>query len=163
MERSPVGSSFDDFIEEIWQEAREEGPEAVAETAFAEQRARFAAQLLAFRVARQLSQVELARTSGVQQAEISRLERGRGNPTFKTLSALGQVLGFELTAVPPGTTHPITLSEQEPEARPEPTRAPVCGAVDAISPRRGAARGARPARAIRAKSATRRRANVEES
>jgi len=142
MGRSPIGTSFDDFIEEVWQEAREEGPEAVAETAFAEQRARFAVQLLALRVARQLSQVELARASGVQQAEISRLERGRGNPTLKTLSALGQVLRFELAAVPPGTAHPVALSEQEPEARFQSTRAPVHGAADATGPRRVAPKSA---------------------
>jgi hypothetical protein len=65
MNRSPVGSSFDDFIDEIWREAREDGPEAVAETAFAEQRARFAAQMLAFRVACGISQVELARVKGL--------------------------------------------------------------------------------------------------
>jgi transcriptional regulator with XRE-family HTH domain len=133
--RSPIGSSFDDFIEEVWQEAREEGPEAVRETAFAEQRARFAVQLLALRVARQLSQVELARASGLQQAEISHLERGLGNPTLKTLSALGQTLGFELAAVPPGTVHPIALSEQEPETRSEPTRGQDIAEADAISSR----------------------------
>ena len=143
MGRSPIGSSFDDFIDEIWREAREEGLEAVAETAFAEQRARLAAQLLALRVARQLSQVELGRASGVQQAEISRLERGLGNPTLKTLSALGQVLGFELAAVPPGTAHPIALSEQEPEAGVEPTRVPVLSTAGRSSSRRAAARPAR--------------------
>ena len=138
MGRSPIGSSFDDFIEEVWQEAHEEGPEAVAETAFAELRARLAAQLLSFRVARQLSQIELARASGVQQAEISRVERGLGNPTLKTLSVLGQVLGFELAAAPPGTACPVALSEQVPDARSERIRAPVPGAAGAISPRRKA-------------------------
>lgn len=63
--RSPIGSSFDGFIAEIWQEARNEGPEAVAETAFAELRAQVATQLVAVRVAHQLSQVELALASGV--------------------------------------------------------------------------------------------------
>lgn len=145
MSRSPIGSSFDDFIDEVWQEAREEGPEAVAETAFAEQRARFATRFLALRVARQLSQTELACASGIQQAEISRFERGLGNPTLKTLAALGQVLGFELAIVPPGTAHPIALSEPEPEARPEPTRAPVAGAADPLNTRRGATRRSRPA------------------
>jgi transcriptional regulator with XRE-family HTH domain len=145
MSRSPIGSSFDDFIDEIWQEAREEGPEAVAETAFAEQRARFATQLLALRVARQLSQTQLACASGIQQAEISRFERGLGNPTLTTLAALGQALGFELAIVPPGTAHPVALSEPEPEARPEPTRAPVSGAADPLNTRRGATRRSRPA------------------
>jgi transcriptional regulator with XRE-family HTH domain len=153
MGRSPIGSSFDEFIAEVWQESREEGPKAVTETAFAEQRARFAVQLLALRVARQLSQVEVARASGVQQTEISRLERGLGNPTLKTLSALGQILGFELAAVPPGTAHPVALSEQEPEARTHPTRVPALGAADAIIPRRVATHSARSARATAAKSA----------
>lgn len=153
MERSPIGSSFDDFIADVWQEAREEGSEAVAETAFAEQRARFATQLLAFRVARQLSQVELARVSGIQQAEISRFERGLGNPTLKTLSVLGQILGFELAAVPHGTAHPIGLSEREPEAGSEPASAAVLGAAAAISPRLLATHRARPTRETASKSA----------
>lgn len=155
MSRSSIGSSFDDFIEEIWQEACEEGSEAVAETAFAEQRARFATQLLAFRVARQLSQAELACASGIQQAEISRFERGLGNPTLKTLAALGQILGFELAIVPPGTAHPVALSEPEPEARPEPTRAPVSGAADPLNTLRVRVHRTRTARPSAAKPATR--------
>jgi transcriptional regulator with XRE-family HTH domain len=85
-----------------------------------------------------------SRASGVQQAEVSRLEQGLGNPTLKTLSALGQVLGFELAAVLPGTVHPVALSEQEPEAQSKPIEVPVAGASDGISPRRVAAQHARP-------------------
>lgn len=144
MARSPVGSDFGDFIDEIWREAREEGPQAVAETAFAEQRTRLAAQLLGFRVARQLSQIELAGASGVQQAEISRLERGLGNPTLKTLSALGQVLGFEIAAVLPGTSRPIPLSHQEPETQSAPTGEAATDVTNRANPQQVGSRPVRP-------------------
>ncbi|MGH2461643.1 MAG: helix-turn-helix domain-containing protein [Chloroflexota bacterium] len=152
MGRSPVGSSFDDFIEDVWQEACEEGPEAVAETACAEQRARLATPLLALRLARRLSQSVVAQASGIQQADISRFERGLGNPTLKTLSALGKVLGFELAIVPPRTTDPVEVSEPASKARPaEPRRAktdphemPVGGRLTRNDSSPGETRSGRP-------------------
>ena len=39
-----------------------------------------------------ISQMELARRTGVQQPVISRLERGQGNPTLELIEALAQGL-----------------------------------------------------------------------
>ena len=84
-----VGTRFDD-----WLTQRE-----VAETAGeAELRSRFEAAIqlgLQFRDARValgLSQRELSQRSGVRQADISRIERGAGNPTEMTLQRLANAL-----------------------------------------------------------------------
>lgn len=45
----------------------------------------------------ELSQPALSRASGVQQAEISRIEAGRSNPTFSTLNRLAAALNVRLT------------------------------------------------------------------
>ena len=60
----------------------------------AEARAREAlgAQLASARAAKELSQPALSEKSGVQQAEISRIERGIANPTVSTLARLALAL-----------------------------------------------------------------------
>lgn len=57
-------------------------------------------ELRAARKAARLTQPELARISAVQQAEISRIERGLGNPTRDTLLRLTAPLGVRLALVP---------------------------------------------------------------
>jgi len=54
------------------------------------------AKLLERRLAAGMTQRDLAQASGVGQAEISRIERGQGNPTAQTLQALGAPLGVTL-------------------------------------------------------------------
>lgn len=44
-----------------------------------------------------LSQKELARRTGIAQTEISRLERGEGNPTLRTLSTIANAMEGRLT------------------------------------------------------------------
>ena len=48
---------------------------------------------------RQLTQVELARVSGIEQANISAIETGRRLPSAETLHRLFAACGFELIAV----------------------------------------------------------------
>jgi ribosome-binding protein aMBF1 (putative translation factor) len=107
MEHSPIGSDLDDFLDELWAEACQEGPDAVREVAFAEVRARLSNQFLLARHDRGLTQAQLAEESGIDQAEISRIEAGQGNPTLKTLSSLAYALGCTLVLAPwestPGT------------------------------------------------------------
>ncbi len=43
-----------------------------------------------------MSQMQLAEETGIQQAVISRIERGKGNPTISTLETLAQGVGREL-------------------------------------------------------------------
>lgn len=65
-----------------------------------DERSALGLQLAAARKARAMSQPTLAALAGVQQAEISRIERGLGNPTAVTLSRLASVLGLRLSLVP---------------------------------------------------------------
>ncbi len=50
------------------------------------------------RRARGLTQVQLAETSGIEQANISAIETGRRSPSATTLQRLLHACGFELTA-----------------------------------------------------------------
>jgi DNA-binding XRE family transcriptional regulator len=65
-----------------------------------DERARLGAQLAAARKARGFTQSALSQLSGIQQAEISRIERGAGNPTATTLFRLAEALDQQLTFVP---------------------------------------------------------------
>lgn len=56
--------------------------------------------LAAARLAAHLTQPQLAATSGIQQADISRIERGLGNPTRDTLLKLAGALDTRLTFTP---------------------------------------------------------------
>lgn len=60
---------------------------------------KLAVQLAQLREKRGLSQSELARQTGVNQAEISRIERGSGNPTERTLLRLADALNADLQLV----------------------------------------------------------------
>ena len=64
------------------------------------ERERLGAQLAAGRKARGLTQPDLSALTGIQQAEISRIERGAGNPTAATLLRLADALGRRLTSTP---------------------------------------------------------------
>lgn len=57
-------------------------------------------QLTAAREQRQLSQQALQTRTGIQQSEISRIERGIGNPTTATLLRLAEALGVKLSLLP---------------------------------------------------------------
>ncbi|PPF78903.1 hypothetical protein C5B96_13790 [Subtercola sp. Z020] len=56
--------------------------------------------LAAARKARSLTQPALSELTGIQQAEISRIERGTGNPTAATLLRLADALGQRVMLVP---------------------------------------------------------------
>ena len=63
-------------------------------------RAELGGALSAARKARSLTQPALSQLTGIQQAEISRIERGVGNPTTTTLLRLADALGLRLALVP---------------------------------------------------------------
>lgn len=46
---------------------------------------------------RRMTQPDLAEMTGIQQAEISRIETGRANPTVDTMTRLTRALGTRLT------------------------------------------------------------------
>jgi len=93
-------AKFDEFIAELEAEARAEGPEAVAELEAFRLHYSLARQLAARRRARHLTQTQLSERTGIDQAEISRIERGLANPTTATLGALTRALGVDVRLVP---------------------------------------------------------------
>lgn len=60
-----------------------------------------------------LTQKELAAKTGIDQADISKLEKGRGNPTFALLQRLAQAMDMqlELTFYPSGSDTSSAASE----------------------------------------------------
>lgn len=97
----PKGRRFDDYVEEY----RATVDEAELQ-AFDEYSAgfRLANQILTARTRIGLTQVELASMCGIAQSEISRIERGDGNPTVETLSRVGRSLNLNLQFVNASST-----------------------------------------------------------
>jgi XRE family transcriptional regulator, regulator of sulfur utilization len=93
-------TSFDQFMHEVEDEAAAEGPEAVAQLDALRLHFSLARQLAERRRERHLTQRQLAAMSGIDQAEISRIERGRANPTASTLGALSKALAVDVRLVP---------------------------------------------------------------
>ena len=58
-----------------------------------------AGQILEARKAAGVTQTELAERTGIGQSEISRIERGIGNPTEETLAKIGRAMGKRLAFV----------------------------------------------------------------
>jgi ribosome-binding protein aMBF1 (putative translation factor) len=92
-------NDFDRLIADIESEAAAEGPAAVAELRALDDRFRLASELLGARKQAHLSQKELSVRSGVQQAEISKIERGEVVPTLTTMNKLLHPLGRRLAIV----------------------------------------------------------------
>lgn len=91
-----MGTSLDTYIKEV----REHYTETERAHLDAEMR-RFdlAGQFLSLRLDAGVTQQELAARSGISQADISRYERGLGNPTRATIDALAVALGAHLELV----------------------------------------------------------------
>jgi ribosome-binding protein aMBF1 (putative translation factor) len=92
-------NDFDQLLVDIEAEAVAEGPAAVAELRALDDRFRLASELLDARKRARLSQKELSHRSGVQQAEISKIERGEVVPTLTTMNKLLHPLGRRLAVV----------------------------------------------------------------
>jgi DNA-binding XRE family transcriptional regulator len=95
MEEYSAMSDFDRLMHDIELEAEAEGPEAVAELRSLDSHFHIAGQLLALRHRRGLTQRRLSELSGVQQADISRIERGETQPTTVTAKRLADALGAD--------------------------------------------------------------------
>jgi transcriptional regulator with XRE-family HTH domain len=87
-------------MHQIEAEAQAQGPEAVAQLETLHHRFQLAGELVMLRQAKGFSQRELADETGINQSEISRIERGGLNPTEDTLARIGQALGARLAFVP---------------------------------------------------------------
>lgn len=66
----------------------------------AKERAEIGAYLHQARQSHRYSQKELSAITSIDQAEISRIERGLSNPTLDTLLKLAKALGVSLVGVP---------------------------------------------------------------
>jgi transcriptional regulator with XRE-family HTH domain len=86
-------------MRELEEEAHEEGPAAVREWEAYGHQFELAGELARRRKALGLTQVQLAKRAGLQQSEVSRLERGESNPTWTTLQAVLAALGARLAIV----------------------------------------------------------------
>jgi DNA-binding XRE family transcriptional regulator len=104
-------SDFDRLINDIEQEAAAEGPEAVAELRSLDSHFHIAGQLLALRHCRGLTQRQLSELSGIQQADISRIERGETQPTTVTAKRLANALGADFGFYETDTTGKIIIVE----------------------------------------------------
>jgi DNA-binding XRE family transcriptional regulator len=93
-------SDFDQLLTDIDGEAHAGGPAAVAQLRAFEVQFTLAADLLKLRKARGLSQKQLATQSGVQQADISKIERGLVNPTIGTVEKLARPLCAQVRMLP---------------------------------------------------------------
>lgn len=100
-----MAKSFNDLADRAKAEWSDDG-RRVYEAASSEfkaemnERAELGGLLATARKARSLTQPALSELTGIQQAEISRIERGAGNPTAATLLRLADALGQKLTLVP---------------------------------------------------------------
>src|SRR5579864_8343192 len=95
-----MSSNFDDFMREMEEEAGQAGPQA--EAAFFESQQRHWIGRRLFERRRELgyTQAKVAQLSGINQADISKIEHAEANPTLDTLGALASALGLSLTLEP---------------------------------------------------------------
>lgn len=91
--------TFHDLLRQIQAEAKAEGPDAVAQLHRMQHRFRLGAEFSLLRKEAGLTQDELAERTGIDQAEISRIERGASNATEDTLARLAQELDAEIGLV----------------------------------------------------------------
>lgn len=92
-------TKFDDYVREVEEKAKADGPEAIARWDAFNAHFAMAREVRELRRERHMTQKQLAAASGIDQAEISRIERGQTNPTASTLAALLAPLGARLGVV----------------------------------------------------------------
>lgn len=83
--------TFDDFLAKQMQD-----PEFRAEWERQEPEFVVIRAILEARRAKHLSQKQLSELTGINQADISRIENGNGNPSIRTLQRLAEGLGMKL-------------------------------------------------------------------
>ena len=94
-----MATKFSYFMSELKREADAEGPEAVAELRYFRERFRLARRFAKARRKRGWTQKKLADRTGINQSEISTLESGQANPTYRTLQTLAAALGGKIDLV----------------------------------------------------------------
>lgn len=107
MPKVSIGSDFEAFYREIEKQAHRDGPAAVAELDELREYYGLVAQLIHLRRARNMTQKQLEAATGIPQAEISRIESGRANPTLATLRTLVRAMGGKIQIVEKPPPEPI--------------------------------------------------------
>ena len=95
-----MATKFDDYISEVEKKAKAAGPEVLARWDAFNAHYAMAREVRELRKERNLTQKQLAAASGINQGEISRIERGQTNSTASTLAALLAPLGARVGVVP---------------------------------------------------------------
>jgi DNA-binding XRE family transcriptional regulator len=91
-----MGTSFKDYLE---QSKKADGPDDAALREVFRSDITLGLQFHDARISMGLTQQELAGRAGVPQADISRIERGAGNPTAATLQRLATALGRQIAII----------------------------------------------------------------
>jgi DNA-binding XRE family transcriptional regulator len=91
-----MASKYSAFLREIEDETRAHGPHAVKELDTLRAHFRLGRRIAEARLARDLTQKQVAKIAGIDQADVSNIERGVANPTFNTLNALVCAVGMEI-------------------------------------------------------------------
>lgn len=138
-----MSRDFEELMDEIEQEARRGGPKATAKYAAFGAYYRLAREIFDLRKAAGLTQRQLAARSGVQQADISRIEAGDANPTLATIAALAYALGAEVSLKPQPRRKAVGERRRISQRTGTVRRRPVAAAARMASRR---SRGATPTR-----------------
>ncbi len=91
-----MGTTFKDYLE---QSRKADGPDDASLREVFRANITLGLQFHDARIAQGLTQQDLAARSGIPQADISRIERGAGNPTEATLQRLAGALGSRLALI----------------------------------------------------------------
>lgn len=94
-----MANDFDSLMQQIEDEAQAEGLAGIAELRELEAQFQLAAMLFGRRRELGLSQAALSKLCGIPQADISRIERGQGNPTIATVERLMRAMGGGSVAI----------------------------------------------------------------
>jgi DNA-binding XRE family transcriptional regulator len=95
MKSSATRDDFSDLLLRIEHEAEEEGPAGVADLRALQFKYQLINALIQQRRVRGLTQQQLADLAGIDQADVSKIERGRKSPTIDTYARLASALGME--------------------------------------------------------------------
>ncbi len=82
--------TWEQFWQELVAEVEARGPQAVVEFKAQGDRYRLGADISILRRRAGITQAKLAELSGIDQSDLSRIERGAGNPTYETLCRIAQ-------------------------------------------------------------------------
>jgi transcriptional regulator with XRE-family HTH domain len=164
-------NDFEQLMVDIEAEAQAAGPDVVAQMEAYRDQFRLASEIITLRLEANLTQKQLADRSGIQQADISRIERGEIAPTGPTFGKLAHALGVGFGFYKPiknGLAEPIRAAATSVRSLATATsrrpatagRAASSARTAATSPssKRGTAKRSGSSGSVKAKSGTKRTA-----